>query len=178
MKFKKTKFKNVILINPNIFCDNRGYFFEKINQRKFFFDIKQENESLSKKKYTFRGLHFQKKPFAQKKLITVIKGSIIDYVLCINKKDKNFGKHINIKLDDKKKILLFLDENYAHGFLTLEKNTVVNYKVSNFYNKNNEVGIDALDPSLNIRFSSHKKKIILSEKDKKNLSFKNVFLIK
>ena len=173
MNLKYTKFKNVIILTPKILKDNRGYFFEKINQKIFFFKICQENESLSKKKYTFRGLHFQKKPFAQKKLISVTQGSIIDYVLCINKKDKNFGKILSFNLNNRNKKMLYIDDNYAHGFLTLETNTVINYKVSNFYNRNKESGISIFDPILNIKLPIKKNQIIISQKDKKNILFKD-----
>lgn len=176
MNFKYTKFKNVIIITPKILKDNRGYFFEKINQKKFFFKICQENESLSKKKYTFRGLHFQKKPYGQKKFVSVIQGSIIDYVLCINKKDKNFGKFLYFNLNNRNKKMLYIDDNYAHGFLTMETNTIVNYKVSKFYNRNKELGINILDPTLNIKLPIKKNKMTISQKDKKSLLFKELFI--
>jgi len=165
-KIKKTKFRDIFISENNIFKDNRGYFCEIFNIKdKNFkkFQIKQINISKSLKKNTFRGLHFQKGKNSQGKILTVIKGSIFDYILCLKKKDHNFGKLIKVQLDDKKSNSIFVPKGYAHGFLTLENNTIVSYCVDKNYCKQSESGINIYDKSIKIRLP---KKITISKKDK------------
>lgn len=162
----KTKFKNTFLLNNYIFKDNRGYFCEIFNVKTNIlkkFNIKQINISKSVKKNTFRGLHFQKGGNSQGKLLTVIKGSIFDYVLCLKNNNKDFGKIIKITLDDKRHNSIFIPTGYAHGFLTLEANTIVSYSVDKNYNKQSESGINIFDKQFKIDLP---KKITISKKDK------------
>ena len=165
-RIKTTKFRNLLIFENHIFKDNRGYFSEIFNiKNKYFkkFQIKQVNISKSLNRNTFRGLHFQRGKNSQGKILTVIKGSIFDYVLCLKNKDRNFGKLIKVRLDDKKHNSIFVPKGYAHGFLTLEKNTIVSYCVDKNYSKKSETGINILDKSIKIKLP---KKIIISNKDK------------
>jgi dTDP-4-dehydrorhamnose 3,5-epimerase len=166
MKIKSTKIKGVKLIYPKIIKDKRGHFVEIYNLKKLkdFFsgNFVQENQSLSIKKNTFRGLHFQKGKFSQDKLLTVLKGEIVDYIFDLRPKSKTYEKLLKIKISDKSKFLLFIPKGCAHGFLTLKRNTIINYKVSNFYNKSYNSGINykKIIQDLN-------KKFIVSDNDKK-----------
>jgi dTDP-4-dehydrorhamnose 3,5-epimerase len=167
MKIIKTNFKGVIKIQNKIYNDYRGYFLEiwnkrieKIIKKKFV----QENISFSKRINTFRGFHFQKKPFAQGKLIWVLSGEILDIVLNINPNSKFFGKFIKIKL--KKNDQLWIPPQYAHGFLTTKNNTLINYKVTRPYNLKKESGYSILDTKLKIFTKKFIRKLILSKKDR------------
>ena len=167
MKIVKTKFKDLFLYKKNTFKDNRGYFrelfIEKMIKRKFPFDIM----SFSKKN-VIRGLHLQLvKP--QGKLLTVISGKIFDVALDCRKKSKTYGKHFSIILSDKDNTSLYVPEGFAHGFCSLENNTILHYKCTNYRNSKSEVGILWNDPGLKIKWP--KKKVITSIKDKNNLSF-------
>tara|TARA_Y100000389_G_scaffold195165_1_gene226141 strand:- start:2626 stop:3153 length:528 start_codon:yes stop_codon:yes gene_type:complete len=172
MKIIKTKFNEVIKFENLVFKDNRGYFLEiwnrkmeKMIKKKFV----QENISFSKYPYTFRGLHFQKKPFQQGKLIRVLNGEIIDVLLNIDSRSINYGKILKIKL--KKNEQLWIPPKYAHGFLTIKKNTLINYKVTKLYNPEKESGYSILDNKLKIFSAKLINKMILSNKDKKNKNF-------
>jgi dTDP-4-dehydrorhamnose 3,5-epimerase len=166
MKIKSTKIEGVKLLYPKIIKDKRGYFVEIYNLKKIkkFFSgsFIQENQSLSIKKNTFRGLHFQKKNFSQDKLLTVIKGEIFDYIFDLRHKSKTYKKLLKLKIGEKSNFLLFIPKGCAHGFITLKRNTIINYKVSNFYNKANSSGINYKG----IIFNADKK-FIISENDKK-----------
>ena len=167
MKIVKTKFKDLFLYKKNTFKDNRGYFrelfIEKMIKRKFPFDIM----SFSKKN-VIRGLHLQLvKP--QGKLLTLISGKIFDVALDCRKKSKTYGKHFSIILSDKDNTSLYVPEGFAHGFCSLENNTILHYKCTNYRNSKSEVGILWNDHRLKIKWP--KKKVITSIKDKNNLSF-------
>ena len=167
MKIENTNIKDLILISPNIFEDERGYFFESYNNEKLAKFIKtdfvQDNESLSQKG-VLRGLHFQNPPFAQAKLIRVIKGSILDIAVDLRKKSPTFGMHFKCVLNEKSKQQLYVPEGFAHGFLCLEDNTILNYKCSNYYNPESENSIIWNDKDLNIDWGI--KNPILAKKDK------------
>lgn len=171
MIIKSTKIKDVKLIFPKFIKDKRGYFVETYNLCKFknFFrgNFVQENMSLSLKKHTLRGLHFQKGKYAQDKLLSVRQGAIIDFIYDLRSKSKSFKKLLKIKIDEKSNFLIFIPKGCAHGFLTLKNNTIINYKVSDYYNKENDSGINFQGIILNT-----KKKYIISQKDK-NLKFFN-----
>jgi dTDP-4-dehydrorhamnose 3,5-epimerase len=166
MKIKSTKIEGVKLIYPKKNKDKRGYFVEVYNLKKIkkFFsgNFVQENQSLSIKKNTFRGLHFQKKNFSQAKLLRVIKGEIIDYIFDLRIKSKTYKKLLKIKIGEKSNFLLFIPKGCAHGFLTLKNNTIINYKVSNFYNKAKSNGINYKGIILDTN-----KRFIISDDDKK-----------
>lgn len=146
MNIKSTSIQGVKLIFPNFIKDERGYFVEVLNLKKikkiFKGNFVQENESLSIKKNTFRGLHFQTGKFAQDKLLRVIKGEIIDYIFDLRKNSKTYKELFQIKINSKSNFLIFIPKGCAHGFLTRKKNTIINYKVSNFYNKKSDTGIN------------------------------------
>ncbi len=167
MKVIPTSFEGLFLIEPNIFNDARGSFYEsysKIELEKFGIktDFIQDNQSVSKKN-VLRGLHFQRPPYAQAKLIRVVKGSILDVVVDIREKSKTFGKYYSCMLSEINNQMLFIPEGFAHGFLALEDNTIFLYKCSNTYHKDSEDGILWNDPDLNIEWGIENP--ILSDKD-------------
>lgn len=164
MKITNTTFKDVKIIRTKKNIDSRGYFSEIFNLKtKINFNIKQINLSVSKKINTFRGLHYQKGKSAQGKIVGVINGEIIDYVVCLKKKDRNFGKMLKISIKENEMKFILIPKGYAHGFLTKKKNTCVIYFVDKFYNKKNEDGISALDKVLNLNLPN---RTIFSKKDK------------
>ena len=171
MQFNRTKFYDIILIKPKLIKDKRGYFYEslKINSLNKFvkkpFNIVQENVSYSKKN-VFRGLHFQKNPFPQAKLVEVIQGEIFDIVVDIRKNSINYKKHLKVKLSDKNKLQLFVPEGYAHGFYVRSKTAIVKYKVNNYYSKKHDSGIATFDKDLKISNFFKTNKYIISDKDK------------
>ncbi len=179
MKFVQTPLRDVIEIHPNVFKDERGHFFENF-KKKIFEDyginanFVQDNQSLSKRG-VLRGLHFQKPPFAQAKLVYVVKGKVLDVAVDIRKNSPDFGKYYSTIIDDKNKKILFIPEGFAHGFLTLKNNTIFCYKCSNYYNKESDSGILWNDPALNINWQLSKYSIeqpFLSEKDSGLMTFK------
>ena len=167
MPIKKTKFSGLILYKRKNFKDNRGcfreLFLEKDLNKKFIFDY----YSVSKKN-VLRGLHLQlEKP--QGKLITVLKGKIFDVALDCRLNSKTFGKVFTIELSDKKNISLYIPEGFAHGFCSLTNNSILHYRCTNYRDKKSENSINWNDENLNINWP--KKNLIISSKDKKNLSF-------
>lgn len=171
MKILETNLNEVFIITPNVFGDNRGYFFESYNKKKLKrivnLEFFQDNESLSKEKYTFRGLHFQSEPMAQDKLVRVIKGKALDIVLDLRKSSKTYLKHQTFEISEENKNQIWVPKGFAHGVLILEENTILNYKVTNFYSPEHDNGISINSPDLNIELPVDFKKLILSEKDKK-----------
>ena len=168
MKIKRTKFKDLVVLKKDSFKDNRGYFRElflqKIVKKKFIFDTMSFC-----KKGVLRGLHLQLKN-PQGKYITVLQGKIFDIALDLRKNSKTFGKHFSIILSGKENTSIYIPEGFAHGYCTLEKNTIIYYKCTNYRDKNSERGIFWNDPKLKIKWPI--KKPILSIKDRKNLNFK------
>lgn len=179
MIIENTPIKDLVLITPNIFKDNRGYFLEFYNQKKLDKVIRtrfvQDNESLSQKD-VLRGLHFQKPPYAQAKLVRVISGSILDIAVDLRNDSETFGKHFKHILSSSNKKQLFVPIGFAHGFLCLEDNTIINYKCSDFYQAKSEASILWNDENLNIDWGI--KNPILAEKDRlaeKFTTFENPF---
>lgn len=175
MQAISTPIEGLIVIKPKIFEDERGYFFEPFNQNTFNKTIKeitfvQDNESLSQKG-VLRGLHFQKPPYAQGKLVRVIKGSVLDVVVDIRKNSSTYGKSYSLELSEKNKTQLWIPEGFAHGFLTLEDNTIFSYKCTKFYNKEAEDCILWNDSDINILWGIENP--ILSDKDTLGKKFKN-----
>ena len=170
MKISNTKIKDLLIIEPKIYFDSRGYFFESYNQTLFKkkigdFNFLQDNESKSSKG-VLRGFHFQKPPFGQAKLVRCIYGEILDVVLDLRKKSSTYGKyHKNILSGDNKK-QLFIPRGFAHAYLVLSETAIISYKVDNVYAPNFQGGIIWNDPSLSINWGIDDSKIILSEKDK------------
>ena len=180
-KIKKIFFNGAVkLIKPDIHLDNRGTFFESYNFRiyKDKYGIKdefvQDNFSFSKNKNTIRGLHFQINPYQQSKLITVINGSILDVFVDLRKNSKTFGKYYSVKISDKDHVNLYISKGFAHGFRTLENNTKVIYKVSNYYSPKFERTIIYSDKLIKINWGLQKTKIIISQKDKFGLSLQEI----
>ena len=171
MKITPLSFKDVLLIEPEVFKDERGFFFESFNQRTFNQligrEVKfvQDNQSRSKKN-VIRGLHFQiEKP--QIKLIKVISGSIFDVVVDIRKQSKNFGKHISIELNSEDNKQLWIPEGFAHGFLVLSEIAEVQYKVSEFWSPEAERTLSWNDPQININWPLSSEPIV-SKKDQES----------
>ena len=168
MEAKETKINGVFLIKPQVFEDNRGYFFENFNSTKFNeatgLDVHfvQDNQSLSSKN-VLRGLHFQHPPFAQAKLVSVIKGEVLDVVVDIRKESDTYGEYVAAYLSEKNHHQLYIPEGMAHGFLTLKDDTIFTYKCSNYYHKDSEDGIIWNDSNLNINWNI--KNPLVSEKD-------------
>jgi len=173
MKFVKIEIEGLVVIEPNVFEDDRGHFYESYNRERFEKNgIKdlfvQDNQSLSQKG-VLRGLHFQNPPCAQAKLIRVIKGKVLDIAVDLRKESPTYGEHYSIELSASNKKMFYIPTGFAHGFLTLEDDTIFSYKCSNFYNKESEDALLWNDATLGIDW-----KIInplLSDKDKEAPSF-------
>jgi dTDP-4-dehydrorhamnose 3,5-epimerase len=174
MKFIPGKIEGLWIIEPQIFGDERGYFFESFRwnlfQEKtgFMGNFVQDNESLSSKG-VLRGLHFQKPPMAQAKLVRVVSGSVLDVVVDIRENSPTYGQSETIILDSIDKKIFFIPEGFAHGFQTLEDNTLFQYKCSNYYSKEHEMGLQWNNESFQIPWIEDN--YIISEKDQNQLSF-------
>ena len=171
MKFIETKISDVIIIEPSVFGDARGYFLESYNQNKFEefignISFVQDNESKSSKG-VLRGLHFQKPPFAQAKLVRCIKGKVLDVAVDIRKESKTYGNHIAVELSGENKKQLFVPRGFAHGFVVLSESAIFAYKVDNTYAPDHDAGIRWNDKELNIQWDMEDSKVLVSEKDAK-----------
>lgn len=168
MEIIKTKIKDLLIIKKKTFKDNRGYFKElfreNILSKKFNFEILSNS-----KKNVLRGLHLQKK-YPQGKYVTVLNGKAFDVAVDLRKNSRTFGQHVSIILESKENKSFFIPEGFAHGFCTLENNTIMHYKCTNYRDVKSEVGIIWNDRDLNIKWPI--KKPILSHKDNQNISFK------
>jgi dTDP-4-dehydrorhamnose 3,5-epimerase len=167
MKLKKTSIEGLLLIEPKIWKDDRGYFFESFRKDIFEkeglnIDFIQDNQSLSHKG-TVRGLHFQNLPYEQGKLVRVIKGKVLDVVVDIRKNSPTYGQKYSIELSEENQLQLWIPPGFAHGFSTLEDHTIFCYKCTNYYHKASEGGLRWNDPSLNIDWKVSTP--IVSEKD-------------
>ncbi len=174
MKVVDEPVPGLLVLEPNVFEDKRGYFFESYNQSAFKAigindEFLQDNQSLSVHKGVLRGLHFQAPPHAQAKLVRAIFGSVYDVVVDIRKGSPTYGEHFGMVLSEKNKATMYIPAGFAHGFVTLEENTLFNYKCSNLYNKASEGGIMWNDKDLNIDWNVDNP--ILSDKDNLNPSF-------
>lgn len=172
MVLEETDLKDCYVINPDVFEDDRGYFFESFNANKFQdltnieVNFVQDNESKSLKG-VLRGLHFQIGKHEQSKLMRVVKGAILDVCVDMRMHSKTFGQHFSVELNEENKKQLFVPRGFAHGFFVLKNDTIINYKCDNFYNKAFERGIIYNDKELNINWGISNNHLILSEKDKK-----------
>lgn len=170
MKIHKCDIEGVVIIEPHIFADNRGYFFEAFSEHEFAEQVcnthfVQENEA--KSSYgVVRGLHFQLPPHAQSKLVRVVKGAILDVVVDIRKGSPTFGKHIAVELSAENHRQLFVPRGFAHGYSVLSKEAFVEYKCDNYYAPESEGAIAWNDATLAIDWGVPAEKVILSEKDK------------
>jgi len=154
MNLIKTKLDGLVVLKPTVFKDNRGYFMESYNQKninKLLGNVNfvQDNESESSRG-VLRGLHFQKPPYTQAKLVRCLKGSVLDVVLDLRKDSKTYGIFETISLTEENKKQLFIPKGFAHGFIVLSKSAILSYKVDNYYNPESESGIIWNDPDLNI----------------------------
>ncbi|MCF8309175.1 MAG: dTDP-4-dehydrorhamnose 3,5-epimerase [Bacteroidales bacterium] len=175
MEVVKTNIPDVLIIKPKVFEDDRGYFFESYNKEKFLQhgldqNFVQDNESKSVKNVV-RGLHFQKPPFAQGKLVRVMSGSVLDVAVDIRRNSPTYGHWTSVVLTEGNKWMYWVPPGFAHGFATLEDDTVFFYKCTNVYNKGSEGSIRWNDPDLGIDWKLDNP--ILSEKDKQASLFKD-----
>ena len=172
MEIIKTNIEGVVIIEPRIFKDDRGYFFESFSQREFEEKVckttfVQDNES--KSSYgVLRGLHFQKPPFAQSKLVRVIKGAVLDVAVDIRKGSPTFGQYVSVELTGENHRQFFIPRGFAHGFSVLSEEVVFQYKCDNFYVPQSEGAIAWDDPELGIDWRIPMDKVLLSEKDKRH----------
>ena len=170
MEIIKTDIDGVVIMEPRVFKDERGYFFESYSEREFNSQVRevrfvQDNES--KSTYgVIRGLHFQKPPFAQSKLVRVIKGAVLDVAVDIRKGSPTFGRHVAVELTEDNHRQFFIPRGFAHGFSVLTPEAVFQYKCDNFYAPPSEVAIAWDDPDLSIDWYIPAGKVILSGKDR------------
>lgn len=172
MEVIKTEIDGVVIIEPRIFKDARGYFFESYSQREFEekigkIDFCQDNESMSSYG-VMRGLHFQRPPFTQSKLVRCVKGRVLDVAVDIRKESPTYGKHVAVELTEDNHRQFFVPRGFAHGFAVLSDVAVFQYKCDNFYHPEADGGISILDDSLGIDWRLPTDKAILSEKDTKH----------
>lgn len=182
MKLINEPIKGLYVLEPQVFKDKRGYFFESFSKQKIndlglnIGEFVQSNESMSSAGVV-RGLHFQNPPFAQGKLVRVIKGAVLDVAVDIRKSSPTYGQHFALELSEENKLMMYIPEGFAHGFATLRDHTIFAYSCTNYYNKESEGGILWNDSTLNIDWKLQNP--ILSEKDKdlpKLADFESIFI--
>ena len=172
MKVLPTPLPDLFIIEPTVFADNRGFFYESYNAKKLLeagqdYDFIQDNHS--KSSYgVLRGLHYQNNPSAQTKLVRVTQGKVLDVVVDIRKGSPTFLQHFSLELSDENKLQLLIPRGFAHGFVVLSETCEFLYKCDNYYDKASEGGISYNDPALNIDWRIPQQDIILSEKDMQN----------
>lgn len=179
MQVIKTKLEGVVIIEPKVFGDERGYFFESFSQKEFEEKIGktvfvQDNESQSKYG-VIRGLHFQKPPYEQAKLVRVVKGKVLDVVVDIRKDSPTFGHHIATELSDENRRMLFVPRGFAHGYAVHSEHAVFLYKCDNYYAPGHEGAILWSDPLLDIDWQLPLENVILSEKDRLNKLLSDIY---
>lgn len=179
MDLVKTDIEGVFIIEPRIFEDSRGYFFESFSQREFDEKVGpirfvQDNES--KSSYgVMRGLHFQCPPFTQSKLVRCVKGAVLDVAVDIRKGSPTYGKHVAVELTEDNHRQFFIPKGFAHGFAVLSETAIFQYKCDEFYHPEADGGINILDDSLGIDWRIPSNKALLSEKDTKHPLLKDFF---
>ena len=177
MEIIKTKLDGVVIIEPKIFRDSRGYFFESFSQREFEekvckINFVQDNESMSSYG-VMRGLHFQRPPFTQAKLVRCVKGAVLDVAVDIRKDSPTYGQHVAVELTEDNHYQMFIPHGFAHGFSVLSKTAIFQYKCDQFYHPESDAGISILDKSLGIDWRIPADKAILSDKDTRHPLFKD-----
>lgn len=177
MKVIKTKIDGVIVIEPKVFKDARGYFFESFSQKDFEEQVRkinfvQDNESMSSYG-VMRGLHFQRPPYTQSKLVRCVKGRVLDVAVDIRKGSPTYGQHVAVELTEDNHRQFFIPRGFAHGFAVLSESAVFQYKCDNFYAPEADGGINIKDESLNIDWQIPMSSAILSEKDLKHVCLKD-----
>ena len=173
----KTDIEGVVIIEPKVFGDSRGYFFESWSQKDFDELVRpikfvQDNESMSTYG-VMRGLHFQRPPFTQSKLVRCVKGAVLDVAVDIRKGSPTYGKHVAVELTEENHRQFFVPRGFAHGFAVLSETAVFQYKCDNFYAPQADGGISILDDSLGIDWRIPTEKALLSEKDTKHACLKD-----
>jgi dTDP-4-dehydrorhamnose 3,5-epimerase len=178
MTVETTFIKDLLVLTPAIFEDERGYFFESYSEASFVknglsYKFIQDNQSFSKKG-VIRGLHFQKAPYAQAKLVRVLQGEILDVAVDLRKDSVTYGQHFSIQLSAENKKQLLVPKGFAHGFSVLSANAVVSYKVDEVYHKESESGIQYNDSTLAINWQVNAAEAIVSDKDRVLGTFKDL----
>jgi dTDP-4-dehydrorhamnose 3,5-epimerase len=171
MKFVNTSIEGLVIMEPAVFSDDRGYFLESYNKKEFEkaigkISFVQDNESKSSIG-VLRGLHFQKPPYAQAKLVRCIEGKVLDIAVDIREGSETFGQHITVELSGENKKQVFIPRGFAHGFLVLSNSAIVSYKVDNSYAPAFDAGIRWDDSMLNIQWGVNESEVLVSEKDAK-----------
>jgi len=169
MKVTTTAIEGLLILEPRIFPDDRGYFYESYNKNKYHdigitADFVQDNQSFSQKG-ALRGLHGQADPFAQGKLVRVLQGSVLDIAVDIRKNSPTYGQHVSVELSGTNHLQFWVPPGFLHGFVTLEDDTIFTYKVTNLYDKASEIGVIWNDPTLAIGWGVDVKDVLLSPKD-------------
>lgn len=172
MNVIKTDIEGVVVIEPKVFDDARGYFFESYSKHRFDEAVKpvefvQDNESMSTRG-VIRGLHFQRPPFSQSKLVRCVRGAVLDVVVDIRRGSPTYGSHVAVELTGENRRQLFVPRGFAHGFAVLSDEAVFQYKCDNYYHPESEGGISIADRSLGIDWRIDAAEAILSEKDLRN----------
>lgn len=172
MEIIKTNIEGVVIIKPRIFNDARGYFFESFSKREFDEKVRpinfvQDNESMSTKG-VMRGLHFQRPPFTQSKLVRCVKGRVIDVAVDIRKGSPTYGQHVVVELTEDNHLQFFVPRGFAHGFAVLSDVAVFQYKCDNYYHPEADGGLSIADATLGIDWQIDPKEAILSDKDVKH----------
>lgn len=175
MNVIKTDIEGVVVIEPKVFNDARGYFFESYSKRRFDEAVRpiefvQDNESMSTRG-VIRGLHFQRPPFSQSKLVRCVRGAVLDVVVDIRRGSPTYGSHVAVELTGENRRQLFVPRGFAHGFAVLSDEAVFQYKCDNYYHPESEGGISIADRSLGIDWRIDPAEAILSEKDLRNPMF-------
>lgn len=175
MNVIKTDIEGVVVIEPRVFDDARGYFFESYSKRRFDevvrpIEFVQDNESMSTRG-VIRGLHFQRPPFSQSKLVRCVRGAVLDVVVDIRRGSPTYGRHVAVELTGENRRQLFVPRGFAHGFAVLSDEAVFQYKCDNYYHPESEGGISIADHSLGIDWRIDPTEAILSEKDLRNPMF-------
>lgn len=172
MNIIQTSIPSVVIIEPRLFKDDRGYFFESFSERDFNAQVRevkfvQDNESMSSYG-VMRGLHFQRPPFTQSKLVRCVKGAVLDVAVDIRKGSPTYGQHVAVELTEENHRQFFVPRGFAHGFAVLSETAIFQYKCDNFYHPEADGGISILDDSLGINWRIPTDHAILSEKDTKH----------
>lgn len=178
MNITTTHIEGLLIIEPRVFQDNRGYFYESYNKQKYTeagisADFVQDNQSFSQKG-TLRGLHAQANPFAQGKLVRVLQGRVLDVAVDIRKNSPTYGQHVTVELSGENHKQFWVPSGFLHGFVTLEDDTIFTYKVTNYYDKESEIGVIWNDPSLAIGWGINEAEALLSPKDELLPAFKDL----
>ena len=178
MEVVTTDIEGVYIIKPRVFGDARGYFFESYSKREFEekvgkVDFVQDNESMSKKG-VMRGLHFQRPPYAQSKLVRCVKGSVLDVAVDIRKGSPTYGKHVAVELTEDNHLQFFIPKGFAHGFVVLSDVAQFQYKVDNVYAPQSECTLKFDDPALGIDWRVKPEEMLLSAKDKVGVWLKDI----